>query len=327
MKAAGSLAAAVAWLLAASAALAAPPTPTSPPPPSLGSDVANQLEDVVVIGRPPGPAMWVATKGNSQVVIIGAHSPLPHMLAWPSGRVERALAGAKVLLLPPSVKPGLFDLVMLKFDHGAVENSRGRTLDQLLPYLPDKRLHDDLAAIRGDYKKYEKLKPVVAGVQLISDARLAWGFSNAKPGSTIKHLAEAQHVPVREVGKLKFGSLVRIGEKLSEAESLRCFNHALDEFDWERSRAREAAAAWGDGKLRDLAATHQPAGLLACLMEVPGTQAMVDQGIEDARVAADEALEQPGKTVMVVDLNFLLTPNGLLDRLKATGATISLPPG
>jgi len=31
--------------------------------------------------------------------------------------------------------------------------------------------------------------------------------------------------------------------------------------------------------------------------------------------------------VMVVDLNFLLTPNGLLDRLKATGATISVPPG
>ena len=38
-----------------------------------------------------------------------------------------------------------------------------------------------------------------------------------------------------------------------------------------------------------------------------------------------EALKRPGVTVAVVDLGFLLPANGVLDRLKASGATITSP--
>jgi hypothetical protein len=39
----------------------------------------------------------------------------------------------------------------------------------------------------------------------------------------------------------------------------------------------------------------------------------------------NEALNRPGVTIAVVDLAFLLPANGVLDRLKASGATITSP--
>jgi hypothetical protein len=39
----------------------------------------------------------------------------------------------------------------------------------------------------------------------------------------------------------------------------------------------------------------------------------------------ENALRRPGKSVAVIDLNFLLRPNGVLDRLRASGDVISLP--
>jgi hypothetical protein len=38
-----------------------------------------------------------------------------------------------------------------------------------------------------------------------------------------------------------------------------------------------------------------------------------------------QALKRPGVTVAVVDLGFLLPANGVLDRLKANGATVTSP--
>jgi hypothetical protein len=43
--------------------------------------------------------------------------------------------------------------------------------------------------------------------------------------------------------------------------------------------------------------------------------------------AIEEALQRPGKTVAIVDLNFLLRPGGILDRLKAKGDAIAVPKG
>ena len=42
--------------------------------------------------------------------------------------------------------------------------------------------------------------------------------------------------------------------------------------------------------------------------------------------AIEHALAQPGRTVALVDLHFLLRANGLLDRLAAAGAVVDAPP-
>jgi hypothetical protein len=60
-------------------------------------------------------------------------------------------------------------------------------------------------------------------------------------------------------------------------------------------------------------------------MRAPGGPALLGQQVSQSADALTEALNRPGVTVAVVDLAFLLPANGVLDRLKASGATITSP--
>jgi len=52
---------------------------------------------------------------------------------------------------------------------------------------------------------------------------------------------------------------------------------------------------------------------------------VLEHGTADFTAAIEDSLKHPGKTVAVIDLRYLLRANGVLDRLKASGATITVP--
>ncbi|WP_233243377.1 TraB/GumN family protein, partial [Caulobacter sp. HMWF025] len=83
-------------------------TPADP-----GSAVVSEL---LVVARPPGPALWLVEKGGARLYVVGSAAPLPHQLAWRSPRLERALDKADLLLSPPeaSVGPGQIAGFLLK---------------------------------------------------------------------------------------------------------------------------------------------------------------------------------------------------------------------
>ena len=74
-------------------------------------------------------------------------------------------------------------------------------------------------------------------------------------------------------------------------------------------------------------ASYAAPPLEKCLQQVPSVAALIERGTADSARAIGEQLARPGKAVAVVDLNYLLRPNGVLDRLKAQGATVTVPPG
>ena len=53
---------------------------------------------------------------------------------------------------------------------------------------------------------------------------------------------------------------------------------------------------------------------------------MLERGTADFTAAIEAELNHPGKAVAVIDLRYLLRANGVLDRLKAQGDTITVPP-
>src|SRR5688572_14036097 len=61
-------------------------------------DTSAVVEALEVTARAPGPALWRAKRGESEVVILGGVTPLPHSLVWDQVRVDRALDGAQELL-------------------------------------------------------------------------------------------------------------------------------------------------------------------------------------------------------------------------------------
>jgi hypothetical protein len=100
----------------------------------------------------------------------------------------------------------------------------------------------------------------------------------------------------------------------------------VDQVQREAERAQTIAKAWSVGDLHAVRAAYGPAPLERCL-EQASNAALIERGAADSARAIAEALNRPGKAVAVVDLNFLLRPNGVLDRLKAGGAEITVPPG
>ncbi len=299
--------------------------PAVPAPEAVAADDQSVVvEELEVLGRPPGPAMWRAVRGGSEVVILGEVRPLPHSLVWDTRRVERALEGAKFLLLSPQPHIGAVDAVALKLGLGGTVKS-GTDLDASLP--PDLRAHFDRARERAlqKPKRYAGLKPAVAGFMLIGDYREAAGLSGAKPGSTLEKLARKKGVKVRTISDFRLGPLAKSAANLSDAENRACLGEALVQNDHEADHAIEVAKAWAVGDLRTVRAQYSTEVIERCLLRIPSAATLREQGVADTVRTLNDALSKPGKTVAVVDLGFLLRRNGVLDRLQAGGATISVP--
>lgn len=305
-------------LLTASATVAqAPPTPVL-----AGSKVVEALE---VVKRLPGPALWKASKPDSELFILGAVTPLRHLQAWDTTRIENAIEDAVVVLLPPEGKVGAFDAVLMKLNDGSQKLSRGRTLQQVLSPAQRARFERLIKVIGRDWKPYERLKPGVAGVQLISDFRRAAGLSDAKPGSTVERLAKQHGTPSRPVATYRLKPLLKTLTDLPDAAHLACLNDAMDEMEYEAAHTTPAGKAWAEHDMAGVRANYAPSRLERCLQAAPTLDALLETTTADTTRALKEVLDRPGKTVAVVDLALLLRANGVLDRLRADGATMSVP--
>jgi hypothetical protein len=283
------------------------------------------VSEVVVTKTLPGPALWKVTKGPSEVIILGGLTPLPHMLEWDTLRVEHALSGADALYLQPRPKLSPLEAIGLAINKGALQLPGNQTLEEALPPPERARFLRLMQTIHKKPQDYAHWKPAVAGLLLINDFRRAAGLSDGKPGTTVMHLAEDAHVPVRYVGDFDLGPYIKTASTLSAQANIACFDAALDDIDREASQGRAAADAWAHADLKTVGQTYKVSVLDRCLLQAPSVQGLLEKGTEEGVRTIETALVTPGKSVAVVDLNFLLRPNGILDRLKAAGATISIP--
>jgi uncharacterized protein YbaP (TraB family) len=296
------------------------PAPAAPPE-DLGSPVVEALE---VVAHPPRPAVWRVAKGDSEVVVLGAVKPLPHSLVWDTRQVDKALDGASVLLVEPKFKIGVLDMIRFKLGGGGVRQDR--PLEDTLPEPLKQRFVAARTAAHRDAGRYGRLKPYVAAFLLVGDYREAAGLSDAKPDSTVEKLAKARGVPIRPVAEYRVSAAIQAVGSVSQAAGLACLRDGVDQVQREADRAQRVAKAWAVGDLHAVRAAYAPAPLERCLQQIPNV-AVIERGTVDSTRAIAEALSRPGKAVAVVDLNFLLRPNGVLDRLKAQGAEVTVPPG
>jgi uncharacterized protein YbaP (TraB family) len=301
-------------------------TQTSTPIPAAAPDESAVVQQLEVIGRRPGPALWRVTRGESEVVILGGLSPLPHILHWDTIRVEHALADATVLFLPPNkVHVSLFDAAGMFLRQGALKPAHGADMERALP--PELRARFDRVrdSLHLDPKRYQHWRPAVAGLLLLGDYRRAAGLSEDKPGTTVAKLARAAHAEVRVVGELKVKPLFDAAAKMSDGQNQACLAAALDDVEREIGHAQRAADAWAVGDLQTVRANSSASLIDSCLLQLPGVQSVVEQGTKDAVLTINAALNRPGHSVAVIDLTFLLRRNGVLDRLKAEGDQVTVP--
>jgi len=320
MKGRAILPLAAAVLLMTGLAFADPP-PAPQPTDADGSAVVKELE---VVGHYPGPPQWTVRRGDAEVVVLGAVSPLPHTLEWNTHRFDRALDGARLVILPPSGRIGVFDAAYLLLHQGDLKLRGGELLWSKLTPEEQKRFDSLREEAKTEPKRYEHLKPAVAAMILEDDFDKIAGLSEAKPGSTVKRMAQGRHIRIESEG-LPVVSLFRSAMSMDDQAAHTCFDALLTDAERHRSRARAVANAWANGDLGVLRGEYLASGADACLAGAPGLAAFAEKLTRDAQAQIDAALAKGGKTVAVIDLRVLLRANGVLDRLKAEGATIDVP--
>jgi hypothetical protein len=294
-------------------------------PSDPGSAVVEELQ---VVARPPGPALWLVEKGGAKLYVVGSAPPLPHQLKWDSPRLNRAMDEASLVLVPPEASVG--PLQVTKFfltGGGGVRQPFGKKLENRLP--PDllARFVSGRERAQRTAVPYKDWKPAVAGFILLSDFRQAAGLSEAKPVSTIERMAKAKGVKVKAMSQYRLGPILASAGKLSDEANLACLRDALAELEYEGAQPTMIGTDWANGDLASVRARYSASAAQRCVMRAPGGPGLLGQQIGQSADALNEALNRPGVTIAVVDLAFLLPANGVLDRLKASGATITSPAG
>lgn len=305
---------------------------TVPPPPvvDLGQapaqDESAVVAELTVMAKPAGPAIWLVERDGAKLYILGSATPLPHQLKWSSPRLEKALDRASLVLVPPEASVGVTQIAsfVLRFG-GGLRQPLGKSLeDQLPPDLKARFAESRRQAGKGA-GEYKNWKPAVAGFLLLSDFRQAAGLSEAKPVSTIQRMAKARKLKVKAVGQYRMSAVTTIASKLSAEDQLYCLRVALDEIAFDGANSTTIGRDWAEGDLGSVRARYRASAAQRCLMHAPGGPALLEKGLVQTTESMTEALRRPGVTVAVVDLGFLLPANGVLDRLKASGAMITSP--
>ncbi len=302
-----------ALFLAASAARADAPV----------KDWSQNIETVVVTAHKGGPLLWRVSKGASSVVIVALVEPWPKDLGWDQTGVRAALQGAREMLLPPGQSEGMVEaLWFLTWHSDSIYLSDDTPMESTLSPGLRARFVAAREKIHQDADRYAGVRVPLAGLRFEGDFLKDRGLTQDEPMSTLKHLAREADVSSRPIAEYEAFPMLKRLPEMSTAANETCLKASLDDADSFGLHAVPAAQAWAKGDLDGVEAHYSELRFEACIQAVPGLADLFQRAVNDSMNALNDALAQPGKTVMVVTLGEMLRKNGILDRLGAEGLRV-----
>jgi len=157
-----------------------------------------------------------------------------------------------------------------------------------------------------------------------------WNANSLKFGAaqrTVEHLATLALVRPRTIAIYSAMDVIHDVPKLSPVANLNCLEDALTDIDIEAVHAQSAAQAWAIGDVDGIKAHYSETRLDACLQQSGVYAALRDKAISDVANAITGVLDKPGRSFAVMPIGIWLRKGGVLERLEASGLTISGPGG
>jgi uncharacterized protein YbaP (TraB family) len=310
-------------LLAALLALAPAQAALADAPPP---DWSSSIETVVVTPNQGGPLMWRVSKGDASVILLGLVDPVPEGLSWNTTGVGEALKGARQLLLNAQASVGLVEGLWYLTWHGdTVYLPDDTPFESTLPEALRRRFVAARENIHRDEDRYSSLRPPLAALRLEGDYFDSASLSRTEPQRTIERMARRMGVSAKPVAEYEALPMLRVLPSLSKAANEACVKDALDDLDALRAHAALGAEAWAAGDLDGIKANYSEERFQSCIQAVPAAAALFVRAVRDSVAAANAALAQHGKTVMIVSIGALLRKDGILDKLKAEGLQVEGP--
>jgi hypothetical protein len=297
------------------------------------------LEEILVVGEQPGPAMWRVAKGDHALWILAMLAPLPKDMVWHSKSVEARIGVSQLVLSPPelSAHVGFFrTMTLVPALLRARHDPNGRTLEQSLPH----DLYIRWLALRVKYlgnAADEKLRPMLAAADLYRRAIEQVGLSNdTHVWQRIEATARAKHVPVQRVSlEVPIDNpkqYVRDLSAIPSAGEIDCLRSTVAEIETQLPIMRTRANLWSTGdieKLRGLLLSDAGDTCSSAVLLVPSFReeyTKVNEQLSSAWLAAAEkAIAANLSTVAVTSMAELVKPDGWLAIFRARGYEITEP--
>ncbi len=285
-----------------------------------------QIEAVEVKAQ-PGPAVWHVTRGNSEVWVLGLVGALPRDLQWNKQYLSELFDGARAILMPPKANVALTDIAWFVIRHGGeLSLPHGQSLQDGLPDDLRARFEAARDAVSGDANDYRTDIPIRAAMRLQQDFMKKAALSPREPRQTIDDLAGDKRIHSAPVTRFEAMDAVRDILKLNPPQQRVCLAQAAQDVTWGLAHAAPAARAWAVGDIKTVKANYSESRLGNCIMAAVQAFGDIDARNSAEYVSAiDAALNQPGKTIVVIGMGPLLRKGGVLDRLQALHMTIEGP--
>ncbi len=284
------------------------------------------IETVVVTAQASGPAFWHVSKGRSDLWILGIVEPVPTDLKWDSRELDKLIDHARVVLLPPRGRVGIFEGIWFLITSGDVLRlSDGQKLESVLAEPMNGRFARARAEAHRDADHFAEYKPSVAGFMLEGDFLEAAKLTLREPQATVRLLAARKNVRVHTIATYPALDVVKEVSSLSQDGNLECLKDSLDDIDIMNAHAKLAAQAWAVGDVDGIKAHYSEPRALDCLGQSVSFTRLWQQSVDDTVGAVDAALKRPGKTLILINMGEFLRKNGVLERLKAQGLQLEGP--
>jgi uncharacterized protein YbaP (TraB family) len=296
------------------------------------------LEEILVVGEQPGPAMWRVSKGEHSLWILATLEPLPKDMVWHSKSVDERIAASQLVLSPPelSAHVGFFrSMTLVPSLLHARHAPNGQTLEQSLPH----DLYIRWLALRVKYGSGddEKLRPMLAAADLYRHAIDQVGLThNSHVWQRIEATARAKHVPVQpvslEVPIDNPKQYVRDLSSIPSAGEIDCLRSTVGLVETQLPVMRTRANLWSTGDIERLSALLRPDAAETCasaVLVVPSFQeeyAKLNARLHSAWLeAAEKAIAANVSTVAVLSMAELVKPDGWLSKFRERGYEITEP--
>jgi hypothetical protein len=279
------------------------------------------VDEVEVIGRLPGPAMWRVTTPTSQIWFFAAPGTgLPKGFRWDDRRVATALDGARELVTPPKMTFGVGAVVTVLV---SLRQPAGHTVRGDLP--PDLRDHWEKAAraVGHDPAHYDHWLPVLAAGFLQDDIVRRDGANRIDVGAQLSPLVRKFHVKVRPLASYSGKEMLKGLAKTPDAAARACLGYMADVALEPPSDFMEAGQAWAKGDFAPALALNRRGSV--CADATPALVELHDRSAADWAKDLKAELGKPGKVVVLADLDTMTRKGGLLDQMRAEGLEVIGP--
>ncbi len=286
-----------------------------PAPGGGGAAPPDALGELAVSGERPGPRMWHIHRGASHVWIIGSLSPLPKGIVWRAKQAEQVLSEAQDVLVQKPLDIGFARAVWLLITQRKhLMNSGGGKLRWVLPTELYARFARARAAVHENPDRWERYRPIIASGLLEQAAFERAGLSTRVDlGAAVRMLAQKRRIAVEEIDVAGVGDVMEALKSLTPASENLCVEAAIATIEHDLPRLDERARAWSRGDIERIKSLPEPAEVHACRAALEGA---------DASAILDEKLERGGVSLAVIDIDLLLEPGGVLERLRDEGYAV-----